>query len=139
MKKILAALGLLPFIFSFVSCNTNTEEKDITCEEIVKVYEDAGYYVSHGRHQEKDFPYYCHITVKKNETDVEADHIYFTTYWTKEQAEEAAEVDEYHFVKWLIGLPLGEYRWLSVGTYGKIEYSYYDSEMIKPFNQLIEE
>ena len=32
---------------------------------------------------------------------------------------------------------MGESRWLKTGTYGKIEYSYYSSELIKPFNELI--
>ena len=31
----------------------------------------------------------------------------------------------------------GESRWLKTGTYGKIEYSYYNSKLIKPFNELI--
>ena len=128
-------LLLIAFTASFGACDSR-ESKEITCDEIIKVYEDAGYYVFHGQHcGEEGYQYRCYICVKTSENDP-SDQAYFTTYWTEEEAEEAAEIDKYHIAKWIFALPFGEYRWLKTGTYGAIEYSYYNSEMIKPFKSL---
>ena len=51
--------------------------------------------------------------------------------------EETAETDKYNLAVWLYATVSGESRWLKTGTYGKIEYSYYNSKLIKPFNELI--
>ena len=138
MKKIISILLLFSVVVSFIACGSNGEVKELTCDEIVKAYEEAGYYVTHGEHcGEEGYHYRCYIVVKFNEEDNPADYIYFTTYWNEEEAQKATEIDKYHIVKWIFALPFGEYRWLKAKTYGKISYSYYNSEMVKPFNELI--
>ena len=56
---------------------------------------------------------------------------------TEEQAKAAAETDKYNLLIWLYGTANGEGRWLKTGTYGNIEYSYYNARLIKPFKELI--
>ena len=137
IKKIISILILLSLCFSFTACDNNTEPKEISCEDIIKVYEDAGYYVTHGEHKnEADATQLCYIKVNLT-ADLNSDYIYFITCFTEEQAEELYKTDKYNLAKWLYATVIGESRWLKTGTYGKIEYSYYNSELIKPFNELI--
>ena len=138
MKKLLAlCLTAALCLCCLASCNNTAEPKEITCEDIIRAYEDAGYYVTHGSHKdEAESGQLCYI--KANVTaDSDSDFIYFITCFTEQQAEEAREIDEYNLVIWFYATISGESRWLKTGTYGKIEYSYYNSDLIKPFNELI--
>ena len=137
MKKIISIILLISFALSLTACGNSTEPKEISCEDIIKAYEDAGYYVTHGAHKdESESSQLCYI--KANLTDdPDSDYIYFITCFTEEQAEEAAETDKYNLAVWLYSTVSGERRWLKTGTYGKIEYSYYNPGLIKPFNELI--
>ena len=137
MKKIISIILLLSFALSFTACGNSTEPKEISCEEIIAAYEDAGYFVAHGEHKdEAESSQLCYIKASLTE-DSDSDYIYFITCFTDEQAKEAAETDKYNLAVWLFATVSGESRWLKTGTYGKIEYSYYNSELIKPFNDLI--
>ena len=137
MKKIISIILLLSFALSFTACGNSTEPKEISCEEIIAAYEDAGYFVTHGEHKdEAESSQLCYIKASLTE-DSDSDYIYFITCFTEEQAEEAAETDKYNLAVWLYATVSGESRWLKTGTYGKIEYSYYNSKLIKPFNELI--
>ncbi len=138
MKKTISVLLLLLLCFSFTACRNNTEPKEITCEKIIAAYEEeAGYYVTHGTHKdEAESAQLCYIKASISE-DPDSDYIYFITCFTEDQAEEAREIDKYNLLLWFYGSISGESRWLKTGTYGKIEYSYYNRELIKPFNELI--
>lgn len=137
MKKIISIILLLSFALSFTACGNSSEPKEISCEDIIKAYEDAGYFVAHGEHKdEAESSQLCYIKASLTE-DSNSDYIYFITCFTEEQAEEAAETDKYNLAVWLYATVSGESRWLKTGTYGKIEYSYYNSKLIKPFNELI--
>lgn len=136
MKKIISIILLLSLVLSFTACG-NSEPKEISCEDIIKAYEDAGYYVTHGEHKdEADSSQLCYIKANISE-DPDSDYIYFITCFTEEQAKEAHETDKYNLAIWLYASVSGESRWLKTGTYGKIEYSYYNPTLIKPFNELI--
>ena len=140
MKKLLALMLtiLLLFLlsFSFTACG-KSEPKEISCEDIIAAYESAGYYVVHGEHKnEADNAHLCYIKANLTEGS-DSDYIYFITCFTEEEAQEARETDKYNLLIWLYATISGEGRWLKTGTYGKIEYSYYNSELIKPFNELI--
>ena len=78
----------------------------------------------------------CYIKASLTD-DPDSDYIYFVTCFTEERAEEARESEKYNLLIWLYAAVNGEGRWLKTGTYGKIEYSYYNSELIKPFKELI--
>ena len=137
MKKIISIILLLSFALSLTACGNSTETKEISCEDIIKAYEDAGYFVTHGEHKtQAEGSQLCYIKASLTE-DSDSDYIYFITCFTEEQAEEAAETDKYNLAVWLYATVSGESRWLKTGTYGKIEYSYYNSKLIKPFNELI--
>ena len=137
MKKIISIILLLSLCFSFTACDNSIEPKKISCEDIIKAYEDAGYYVTHGEHKtEAESSQLCYIKASLTE-DSDSDYIYFIICFTEEQAKEAAKTDKYNLAVWLYATVNGESRWLKTGTYGKIEYSYYNSGLIKPFNELI--
>ena len=137
MKKIISILLLLSLCFSFTACGNSTEPKEISCEEIIAAYESAGYYVVHGEHRnEEDSSQLCYIKASISE-DSNSDYIYFVICFTEEQAKAAAETDKYNLLIWLYGTANGEGRWLKTGTYGNIEYSYYNARLIKPFKELI--
>lgn len=137
MKKILSIILLLTFAISLTACGDNAEPKEITCEDIIKAYEDAGYYVTHGEHKdEAESSQLCYIKASLTEDDG-SDYIYFIPCFTEEQAKEAEKTDKYNLAVWLYATVSGESRWLKTGTYGKIEYSYYNSKLIKPFYELI--
>ena len=141
MKKLLClllTLLLFTFTLSLVSCDEpEVEPKEISCEDIIGAYEDAGYYVVHGDHKdETDSSQLCYIKASISE-ESNSDYIYFITCFTEEAAKDAARTDEYNLAVWLIACINGESRWLESGTYGKIEYSYYNPDLIKPFRELI--
>ena len=101
MKKILSIILLLSFALSLTAWGNSTEPKEISCEEIIKAYEDAGYFVTHGEHKtQAESSQLCYIKANLTE-DSDSDYIYFITYFTEEQAEEAAETDKYNLAVWL--------------------------------------
>ena len=124
----------LVFPFFLVNCQEETP-KEITCYQIVAAYEEAGYWVWHSSHDEGQDEY-CRIQAKKEKEDDE--YIYFRFFLAEEGAKKAKEQDEYHIVKWLLFAMFGEYRWCQSKRYGKIQYSYYDKSLVKPFNCLID-
>ena len=137
MKKIISRLLLLSLCFSLTACGNSAEPKEISCEDIIKAYKDAGYFVTHGEHKtQADSSQLCYIKASLTEHS-DSDYIYFITCFTDEQAKEAAETDKYNLAVWLYATVSGESRWLKTGTYGKFEYSYYNFKLIKPFNELI--
>ena len=137
MKRIISIILLLSFVLSLTACGNSTETKEISCEDIIKAYEDAGYYVTHGAHKDEfEGSRLCYIKANLTENS-DSDYIYFITCFTEEQAEEAAKTDKYNLAVWFYATVSGESRWLKTGTYGKIEYSYYNPKLIKPFKDLI--
>ena len=138
MKKVLAFVLFLSLALSLVACDA-TEPKEVSCEDIIQAYENAGYYVVHGEHKEEDDDNaeLCYIKASISE-DSDSDYIYFITCFTEEEAQAVAETDTYNLAIWLYAAIKGEHRWLKSGVYGKIEYSYYNSDLIEPFHELVE-
>ena len=137
MKKVFSFLLLLSLALSLVACGSQQETKEITCDEIVQAYEAAGYYVIHCEHKdETESSQLCYIKASISE-DSDSDYIYFVTCFTEEHAEGLAKSDEYNLGVWFYATVMGEHRWLKTGSYGNIAYSYYNSELIEPFNELI--
>ena len=94
MKKIISIVLLLSLCFSFTACGNSAEPKEISCEDIIKAYEDAGYFVAHGEHKdEAESSQLCYIKASLTE-DSDSDYIYIITCLTEEQAKEAAETDK---------------------------------------------
>jgi len=137
MRKTVAILLIISLALSLAACGEKSEIKEISCEDIISAYETAGYYVTHGEHNEEaESERLCYIKASLTDDDG-SDYIYFITCFSEEGAKEAQKTDKYNIFVWFYAAIGGEWRWLKTGTYGKIEYSYYNSELIKPFRELI--
>lgn len=137
MKKLTAFFIVALFAFVLAAC-TETEPKEITCDEIIEVYEDAGYTVLHNHYDNSDeHDRWCSMNIEDPEKP-DNNYMYINRYYTEEDAKAAKENDEYHIVIWLFAFPFGEHRWLKSGSYGTIQYSSYNSEMIELFEALTE-
>jgi len=140
MKKrpaaTVAALLLLSLVLPLAACGGKPVPREISCEDIVKAYEEAGYDVVHGAHREEaEGTHRCYIKASVS-GEPEGDYVYFTTWFTEEQAAEAAEKERYNPVIWFYAAISGEGRWLRSDSYGTIAYSYYNARLIEPFEEL---
>ena len=136
MKKTISMLLLFSLCLSLIACS-NTEAKEISCEEIIFAYEEAGYFVSYHSHSEDSEEYYCYIIIYENE-DTTSDLVEITLYNTAEGAKEAAENRKYNLAIWMVAAMYGEFRWLRTGCYGDMVYSTFDYKMLKPLKGLME-
>ena len=136
MKKIISIILLLSFCFSFTACGNSTEVKEISCEDIIKAYEDAGCFVSYHSHSEDLEEHYCYIIIYENE-DSTSDLMEITFHNTAEGAKEAAENRRYNIAIWMFSAMYGEFRWLRTGCYGDMTYSTFNYKMLKPLRELI--
>ena len=138
MKKIIAILLLLSFAFSFSSCSSS-EPKEISCEEFIAAYEDAGYNVLYHGHEDDEnyheLGMYCCFEIR--DPDNEDNYMYVHRYFTEEDAKTAADERQFNPILWLFFGIFGEWRWLHVGCYGDIEYETFDPKMIKPLENLM--
>ncbi len=139
MKKIIALLLFFAFVISFTACD-NPTPKELSCEDIIKAYENSGYNNVFHLHSDGDNQISggeeCYLIIHENERD-DSDLVEIKIFYTEADAKEAADFDRYHVVKWMIAVVLGEGRWLKSGQYGKIEYSSYSREMLKPLKELM--
>ena len=57
MKKIIINVIMIICILVLTSCDNDniTGEKEITCEDIIQVYEEAGYEIFHKETTEQDY------------------------------------------------------------------------------------
>ena len=137
MKKRISILLLLSLCFSFTACGNSAEPKKISCEEIIKSYKDAGYFVDYHSHSEDSAEYYCYIIIYEKE-DSTSNLVEITFYNTVEGAKEAAESKRYNIALWMFSAMHGEFRWLHTGCYGDIVYSTFDYKMLKPLKALMQ-
>ena len=142
MKKALIVLLtcslLLPLLLPLTSCGGKSAT-EISCEEIIAAYEDAGYSVFHNH----DDPFYydlneaCYIKVTDPD-DPENNYMYITRYFTEEDAEAACEEREFHPLLWLFfGYVGSEWRWLHVRQYGDVVVETFEWDMLKPMKELM--
>ena len=136
IKKIISIILLLSFALSLTACGNNAEPKEISCEDIIKAYEDEGYFISYHSHSEDSEEYYCYIIIYENE-DSTSDLVEITLYNTAEGAKEAAENKRYNIAIWMVAAMYGEFRWLRTGCYGDMVYSTFNYKMLKPIKELI--
>lgn len=138
MKKIIAILLLLSFAFSFSSCSSS-EPKEISCEEFIAAYEDAGYNVLYHGHEDDEnyheLGMYCCFEIRDPDND--DNYMYVHRYFSEEDARATAKDRKYNPVLWAFFGLFGEWRWLHTGCYGDIEYETFDSKMLKPLKELI--
>ena len=142
MKKLLALclsiLLLLSLCFSFTAC-VKSEPKEISCEEIIAAYEDAGYTVLYHDHENdivyNDLGQYCAFEIR--DPNNEDNYMYVHRYFNEEDAKAASKERLFNPILWLFFGIFGEWRWLHVGCYGNIEYETFDRKMLKPLKELM--
>ena len=138
MKKIISILLLLSFALSLVACG-KSEPKEISCEEIIKAYKDAGYSVLYHGHENdtvyNDLGQYCAFEIRDPNDD--DNYMYVHRYFNEEDAKAASKERQFNPILWLFFGIFGEWRWLHVGCYGNIEYETFDRKMIKPLKELM--
>lgn len=124
-------------VLSFSACS-KSEPKEITCEEIIKAYEDAGYIVEHHLHKEDmpDSDVICSIRINDSKTS-EDNYLYIDRYRDEETASSYAKDMKYNVVIWFVSSIYGESRWLKSEQYGVIHYHTYYSKMTKPLEELM--
>lgn len=118
---------------TLASCKSG-ETKDITPEEVISAYEEAGYEV--WSQEEDDYPIEGErYTVKA--THENGDYIFFHFFDSVENAEAYAEEREYNILLWLFSAIYGDPSWLSTETHGNIEIEYDNKDLYEPFGELI--
>ena len=138
MKKIISILLLLSLCFSFTAC-VKSEPKEISCEEIIAAYKDAGYTVLYHGHESdtayNDIGIYCSFEIR--DPDNADNYMYIDRYFTEEDAKAAIKEQQFNPILWLYFGIFGEWRWLHTGCYGDLTYSTFDREMIKPLRDIM--
>ena len=137
MKKLVSILLLLTVVISFTACNRK-EAKEISCEEIIAAYENAGYSALYHDH-ESDTAYneegiYCAFEIR--DPNDEDNYMYIHRCFSEEKAKSLAKERKFNVVLWLFFGIFGEWRWLHVGSYGDIEYETFGYKMLKPLREL---
>ncbi|MBQ8414577.1 MAG: hypothetical protein IJX58_04960 [Clostridia bacterium] len=137
MKKTLSIILLLSLCFSFSAC-VKSEPKEISCEEIIAAYKDAGYTVLYHGHENDesyhDLGMYCCFEIR--DPDNEDNYMYVNRYFNEEDAEATCKERQFNPILWLFFGIFGEWRWLHVKCYGDIEYETFDYRMMKPLEEL---
>ena len=137
MKKTLSIILLLSLCFSFSAC-VKSEPKEISCEDIIAAYKDAGYTVLYHGHENDesyhDLGMYCCFEIR--DPDNEDNYMYVNRYFNEEDAEATCKERQFNPILWLFFGIFGEWRWLHVKCYGDIEYETFDYRMMKPLEEL---
>ena len=137
MKKIIAMFVILLTCIFLTACG-NAEPKEISCEDIIEAYENAGYTVKYHDHRyaDSDSDIVCNMQIE-DPNDPEKNYIYIDRYSDDEKAEMAAEDGKYNIAIWFVFAVSGESRWLTSEHYGNIHYHTFDKKMLKPLEGLI--
>ena len=137
MKRIISIVLLVTLVFSFTACRTN-EAKEISCDEIIAAYKDAGYSVLyHGHENDENYHelgIYCCFEIR--DPNNEDNYMYVNRFFREEDAKARCEEGQFNPVLWLFFGIFGEWRWLHVRCYGDIEYETFDYKMMIPLERL---
>ncbi len=131
MKKPIVAIFLCIGILLFVA-GCSGEQREVTCEDVVAAYKEAGYEVFH-KHSPKFGNMVCYVKASNDN----GEEIFFEFYETSEEAEKIANERQYNVLIWLFSVIYGEPTWVHTTTYRNIEIEYTDKELYEPFANLI--
>ncbi len=127
MRKVLAII-----LCMLLLSGCTPEVRDLTCEEIIAAYKEAGYEVSH-HHPAELGDIICYIAVENED----GDDIYFDRYATATEAQAVAESRQFHVLIWLFTVIYGDPTWVHTTSYGCYEIEYTDRELYDVFEELI--
>ena len=136
MKKVILMSLLLSVIFPLSSCGSQniTNDKEITCEDIIRVYEEAGYEIFHKETTEQEYNWECYVKCTAPDSN---DYIFFNFFETNEEAVSYEEEREWNLLLYFTSCFMGEPSWLITKTYNNIEIEYDQKYLYKPFEELI--
>ena len=136
MKRFLALLLCAMLLLSCTACSVD-QQKEITCQDVINAYENAGYQTWHLEEDDSDCGEVCYVKVFDNDSD---EYIYFEFFDSEESAKAYADQRQWNVALWLFSLIYSDPQWLITKTYGNIEYEYRaGTDLIKPFNDLIDD
>jgi hypothetical protein len=131
MKKMFLSMLLLISIFVLISCDNN--KKEITCDDVIKVYEEAGYKVFH-KETTNDLKYECYVQCTASDSE---DYIIFHFFETYDEAESYTDERDWNVILFIFSCAMFEPTWLTTKTYNNIEIEYHENYLYKPFKSLI--
>ena len=143
MKRIISAALAVVTVVSLMLSLTSCNDREVTCDEVVAAYKEAGYYVSHYHYTETQVDgSICYLDIDMypeptGNTIVDDNFIYIHFFETEEAAKRYKEEYTYNIGVWLFALPFGECRWLKSRQYGKIACSYFNRDMVRPLRRLV--
>ena len=132
MNKMLLSLILVILMTALISCN-NTK-KEITCEDVIQVYEEAGYKVFHKETTTDDLKWDCYVQCTAKDSE---DYIVFHFFENNETATLYADEREWNVILFIFSCAMFEPTWLTTKTYNNIEIEYHKNYLYKPFESLI--
>ena len=140
MKRLLVyVLTLILLLTCFSSC-ASKQDKEITCEDVIRVYEEAGYEVFHKETADSDDAWNCYLVIQKAGDESERPKtVNFHFFDTAEEAEDFAAERRYNVLIWLFSVIYGDPMWITVKTYRNVEIEYEKRAYYKPFLELVRE
>lgn len=136
MKKFIYLIFTMLLLITFTSCSNDNivSEKEITCEDIIKVYEEAGYEIFHKETTGQEYSWNCYVKCTVPDSD---DYIFFYIFETNEEAEEYAEKRNGNVLLYFFSGLYGDASWLKTKSYNNIEIEYDENYLYKPFKSLM--
>ena len=136
MKKCLLLIFTLLLLFTLISCdNDNTiAEKEITCDDIIEVYKEAGYEIFHKETTDQDYDWNCYVKCTAPDSD---DYIFFYIFDTNEEAVNYADGRDCNILLYFFSELFGDPSWLKTKSYNNIAIEYDQKELYKPFESLL--
>lgn len=134
MRKTISFLMLVALLIGLVGCGDQPQTMEIRPEDVYKAYQTAGYNVDISNPPtDSDLLYHTTVTVR----DLEGHSIIFHFCNSSADAEALAEERQWNWALWIYSLALFQPTWLTTKTYGNIEIEYDDSDLHRPFQELI--
>ena len=128
-RSVCAVLVLCLLVVCFSGC-AQEENKQISCDDVIAAYQNAGYAIFHIDTAAEAEEWLCCVSAEDEE------YIYFYFFEDNETAQDYADERQWNVVLWLYSLAMFEPTWVSTKVYGNIVYQYSDSDLLKPFNDL---
>lgn len=134
--KLILILSLFFSVTFLASCDNQniTGDKEITCEDIIKVYEEAGYDIFHKETTDQDYDWECYVKCTAPDSD---DYIFFYIFDTNEEAVNYADEWEWNILLYFFSELFGDSSWLKTKSYNNITIEYDQNELYVPFESLI--
>ena len=134
--KLILILSLFFSVTFLASCSSQniTSDKEVTCEDIKKVYEEAGYEIFHKETTEQDCDWNCYLKCTAPDSD---GYIFFYIFDTNEEAVNYANEREWNILLYFFSELFGDSLWLKTKSYNNITIEYDQNELYVPFESLI--